>query len=35
MFLFYIALTPLWMGLRAAAWLSDLRRRRQQRMLAR
>lgn len=25
--LFYILLTPIWMGLRAAAWLSDRRRR--------
>jgi hypothetical protein len=35
MFVFYVALTPIWMGLRAAAWLSDLRRRRGERMLAR
>jgi hypothetical protein len=28
MFVFYVGLTPLWMGLRAAAWLSDFRRRR-------
>jgi hypothetical protein len=25
--LFYVLLTPIWMGLRAAAWLSDRRRR--------
>ena len=25
---FYVLLTPIWMGLRAAAWLSDRRRRR-------
>lgn len=25
--LFYVALTPLWLGLRAAAWLSDRRSR--------
>ena len=24
---FYVLLTPIWMGLRAAAWLSDRRRR--------
>jgi len=34
MFLFYVALTPVWLGLRAAAWLSDLRRQRDERMLA-
>jgi hypothetical protein len=28
MILFYVALTPVWLGLRAAAWLSDWRRRR-------
>lgn len=27
MFLFYVLLTPIWLGLRVAAWLSDLRRR--------
>lgn len=26
--LFYVLLTPIWMGLRAAAWVSDRRRRR-------
>jgi hypothetical protein len=25
--LFYVVLTPLWLGLRVAAWLSDRRRR--------
>jgi lauroyl/myristoyl acyltransferase len=25
--LFYVVLTPLWLGLRAAAWLADLRAR--------
>lgn len=25
--LFYVLLTPVWLGLRAAAWLSDRRRR--------
>lgn len=25
---FYVLLTPLWLGLRAAAWLADLRARR-------
>jgi hypothetical protein len=25
---FYVLLTPLWMGLRAAAWLADFRARR-------
>jgi hypothetical protein len=28
MFIFYVLLTPIWIGLRAAAWLSDFRRRR-------
>jgi len=27
-FLFYIVLTPIWLGLRIAAWLSELGRRR-------
>ncbi|HEY2354901.1 MAG TPA: hypothetical protein VGH79_08415 [Gaiellaceae bacterium] len=29
-FLFYVLLTPLWLGIRAAAWLSDKRSRRRQ-----
>jgi hypothetical protein len=28
LFVFYVALTPLWMGLRAAAWIAELRARR-------
>ena len=27
-FVFYVLLTPLWMGLRAAAWIAELRARR-------
>ena len=27
-FLFYVVLTPVWMGLRAAAWLAEFRARR-------
>jgi hypothetical protein len=29
--LFYVLLTPIWLGLRAAAWLSDRRARRRDR----
>jgi hypothetical protein len=28
LFVFYVLLTPLWMGLRAAAWVAELRARR-------
>lgn len=28
MFIFYVVLTPLWLGLRAAAWLAEFRARR-------
>jgi hypothetical protein len=28
MFVFYVLLTPVWMGLRAVAWLADFRARR-------
>jgi hypothetical protein len=28
MIVFYVLLTPVWMGLRAAAWLADFRARR-------
>jgi hypothetical protein len=28
MFLFYVVLTPLWIGLRALAWVAELRARR-------
>jgi hypothetical protein len=28
LFVFYVALTPIWLGLRAAGWLADLRSRR-------
>lgn len=28
MFLFYVLLTPFWLGLRGAAWLAELRARR-------
>jgi hypothetical protein len=31
MFLFYVLLTPLWLGLRAAAWTAELRARRRRR----
>jgi hypothetical protein len=31
MFLFYVLLTPLWLGLRAAAWAAELRARRRNR----
>lgn len=27
-FVFYVALTPLWLGLRAAAWIAEFRARR-------
>lgn len=27
-FIFYVALTPIWMGLRAVAWLAEFRARR-------
>jgi hypothetical protein len=27
-FVFYVVLTPIWMGLRAAAWLAEFRARR-------
>ncbi|MES1247323.1 MAG: hypothetical protein ABUS54_06590 [Actinomycetota bacterium] len=27
-FLFYVVLTPIWIGLRAAAWLAEYRQRR-------
>ena len=27
-FIFYVLLTPIWMGLRAVAWLAEFRRRR-------
>jgi len=27
-FLFYVVLTPIWMGLRAVAWLAEFRQRR-------
>ena len=27
MFLFYVALTPIWVGLRALAWLAEVRAR--------
>ena len=29
--LFYVLLTPIWMGLRAAAWLAEMRDRRRRR----
>jgi hypothetical protein len=29
-FLFYVVLTPIWMGLRAVAWLAEFRARRRQ-----
>jgi hypothetical protein len=28
MFVFYVALTPIWIGLRALAWLAEFRARR-------
>lgn len=31
MFIFYVALTPLWVGLRALAWVAEFRARRQSR----
>ncbi len=33
--LFYVVLTPLWLGLRAAAWVSDRRGRIQRRLVSR